>query len=72
MSVTNRDRANWALAALETFRHGVHMKGEDTETVLGDLLADLMHLCRLDGHDFDAALRAAQEHFAAEIVEEDG
>ena len=39
---------------------------EDTLTCLTDLLADLRHMCAVDGVDFEAAERMALEHFFAE------
>lgn len=31
-----------------------------------DLIADIMHWCNANGHDFDEALRLGQVHFAQE------
>lgn len=38
------------------------------EEAIIDLLADLMHFCDYDGHDFDGFLRSAREHFDAETA----
>jgi len=78
-SPTNETRADWGLEALQVFaaRTGLTVEEDGLETVLGDLLADLMHLCRQADakHDvpdqtFDEALRRAQNHFSAELMEE--
>lgn len=43
---------------------------EDPETVLGDLLADLMHFCDAKDVDFEEALRRGRNHHDEEITEE--
>lgn len=43
---------------------------EPDETIVTDLLADLMHLAAEDGEfDFDDALDSARMHFSAEVNE---
>lgn len=54
--ITNSARAERASVAL-TAHEG---------DCLADLLADLMHLCELEGLDFDAQLDRASRHFIAE------
>lgn len=44
--------------------------GEDSEAVT-DILADLMHYCKIEGEDFEAALDTARMHFEAEITEKE-
>jgi len=46
--VTNADRAEWAMQAVETFAHtaGLDTDGEELEVAIGDLTTDLMHLCK--------------------------
>ena len=39
---------------------------DDPETVLGDLLADLMHNADIEGSDFDAALDRARMYYEDE------
>jgi hypothetical protein len=58
----NEQRAGWAAQGVMTFAHATGMvrAGEDNATVLGDLLADLMHWCDRLGIDFDAALAKAR------------
>jgi len=57
------NRAAWACAALTTF---IQVTGTDEVDALGDLLADLMHWCDRNDHDFDAALERARGHYEAE------
>ena len=61
----NDQRADLAQEALSNF-------GDDNGTAsdLGDLLADLMHLCERDGIDFHQCLTTAEIHFNEEIQEE--
>jgi hypothetical protein len=40
--------------------------GEDRKDQLTDLLADLMHFCKVTGIPFDRQLRYARSHFASE------
>jgi len=41
----------------------------DAETNIVDLLADLMHYCRLNGIEFEDKLRIATNHFTEEVRE---
>jgi len=77
----NADRALWGELAVVSFAsvtgqsHDVHV---DPETVLGDLLADLMHWCdvqkasdsRIESIDFESALQRARNHYDEECVDE--
>lgn len=70
---TNARRAGWAEAALSTYteltfggRGYLELVAEDQKTALVDLLADLIHLARRDGTEFDVALGWAREHAAVE------
>ncbi|MGB6384788.1 MAG: hypothetical protein WBD25_15360 [Terriglobales bacterium] len=77
----NTDRALWASLAAVSFAsvtgqsHDVHV---DPETVLGDLLAGLMHWCdvqksserRIESIDFESALKRARNHYDEECVDE--
>jgi hypothetical protein len=64
---TNEDRANRARTALryysETFL-------AHSTLVIGDLLADLMHLCAEEKFDFNKALQDAQWNFNEEVKDE--
>lgn len=70
---TNLDRAGWAMAAVDTFaeKAGLDSAGEELETKVGDLLANLMHLCRINKVDFEQALHTGRMHFEAEVAEEE-
>ena len=65
----NDDRAEWADAAIKAFAFTVRMdpvvEGEDT--VLTDLLTDMMHWCDRRSFTFADCLRRAQAHYEAEI-----
>jgi hypothetical protein len=64
----NDDRASWAAHAIEAFSDITNMRndGEDDETILGDLLTDLMHWCDRQGIDFDTKLITARVNYAVE------
>ena len=64
MTVTNKDRAEWAAAAL---RHYQSLTGSPDEDSLGDLLDDLMHYAHANNYDFKAALDRARGHYAEEF-----
>jgi hypothetical protein len=66
MTVTNRDRAEWAAAAL---RHFQSLTGTEHADSLGDLLCDLMHFADANNFDFKAALARARGHYAEEFFE---
>lgn len=71
----NDDRAEWAQHALDQFAQLTGMDegggNEEDETVLGDLLADLMHWCDRHGVDFEAKLAGARANYAEETANED-
>jgi hypothetical protein len=64
MTVTNKDRAEWAAAAL---RHFQCITGTDWEDSLGDLLCDLMHFANANNFDFKGALDRARGTYAEEF-----
>ncbi|TJW14415.1 MAG: hypothetical protein E5W82_10590 [Mesorhizobium sp.] len=68
----NQTRAQWADSALSAFATecGMRDAGEDDETIMGDLLADLRHLADARGIDFDKLMRRANMNYEAEIQEE--
>lgn len=57
---SNRQRADWAGDALESFRAEI-MPYEDDYTTLQDFLADLMHWARIRRVDFEKALSNARD-----------
>jgi hypothetical protein len=64
---TNKDRAEWAHQALEAFEAATGSEGDDA---MCDLLADLMHYCRLNDISFGDELSRAERHFTEEVDEE--
>lgn len=66
----NDDRAEWAGAAVSTFEQQVYLvpNCEPKQTILGDLLANLMHWCDRNGVDFNQALQVGREHYMEETT----
>jgi hypothetical protein len=73
----NTDRALWGSLAVVTFASITGQSGDvgvDPETVLGDLLAGLMHWCDVqktstclaESITFESALQRAQSHYREE------
>lgn len=72
---TNQQRADWAEYAVNEFGKKVSLNGEPydpVEDMMGDLLCNMMHWCRINGHDFEQMLRVARGNFEAEVEEEAG
>lgn len=69
----NDDRAEWAQNALDAFASVTSMDtaGEDAETILTDLLADLMHWSDRNGVKFSNVLACAQSHYCEETIVQD-
>lgn len=70
--VTNRQRADWAGEAVQTFKRatGLDRSGDDDETALHDLIVDLRHWCDSKGLDFDGKCEASQAAYHQELNEE--
>lgn len=67
----NRERANRGSEMLDEYRHA-HCEWEEDQTVLTDILADIMHMSSQQfATHFDEALEMAREHFKAEMTGED-
>jgi hypothetical protein len=79
---TNDDRASWALIAVNAFAAITHFRPDEQSVsyddladptiageYVGDLLADLMHLCDVTGNDFTELLDGARQNFH---IERDG
>ena len=66
----NTVRAQFAALAVRAFADRVCPGGEEIETLIGDLLANLMHLCDAAGIDFDDRLRNGRRHYDAEVHDE--
>jgi hypothetical protein len=68
---TNAERAAWALEACETFADATGLSVEDElPTVIGDLIANLLHLADQGGMCAESMLGTARMHFEAELEEE--
>jgi hypothetical protein len=74
----NEDRAHWALAAVNTYSELIHNghkvnegDAEHAEEVMADLLADLRHLSKKLGVDFESANLRADINFTAEEAEQE-
>jgi hypothetical protein len=71
MSRTNLERATHAQAACDEYGSLVGMTlVEDRESLLGDLLADMLHLAVRLNIDPDRVVRLGQMHFTEEQEEE--
>ncbi|GHH56226.1 hypothetical protein [Streptomyces candidus] len=75
----NRTRAHWAVTALKAFGSEtgqnyldgtLDVDGDILGELGGDLLADLLHLARLNGCAPEIIISAGLMHFAAELDEE--
>jgi hypothetical protein len=75
VDVTNSDRADWAQVAVEAFAAETSQDtsgdlAEDKGQVIGDLLCNLMHLCRQDNINFEECLSNGRGNFEFEVEEE--
>ncbi len=79
----NADRSLWAELALVSFARVSGLSEDvrvDSETVLCDLLADLMHWCNvqktnnclIESINFESALERARDHYSKESADEAG
>ena len=72
MDVTNEDRAGWAEVACEAF---AAITGQDMENdlpyIIGDLIANLLHLANQQGMCAEERLENGRMHYTAEIEEEE-
>jgi len=69
MPAKNRERAMWAAIGLEAFGNSTGISQEDEfDTVVGDFLADLMHLCDKNGVNFETLLEKGRNHYESEIL----
>lgn len=75
--ISNSQRATWALDTLAHFAGitGLTRSGDfapdNIATALGDLLANLRHLCREAGVDFDEIANGSREVFDEELADEE-
>jgi len=62
----NPERAAWAALAMDAFKDATNMHGEDNETIISDLLCDLMHFCDEAGLSYADCNRRAWENHVEE------
>lgn len=67
---TNRDRCEWANVAVAAFAAATRTTAEALDTKVGDLLADLHHLCDAHGVSFPQCLEHGDAHYRAEVDDE--
>lgn len=63
----NGRRADWAKNAIDAFIDATHMGGEDDDTIIGDLLVDLMHYCHQNRIAFDPIIDRSTQCFIEEF-----
>ena len=63
----NAIRAGFAATAVKAFADRTGLNTEDMDTTLGDLLADLMHLCDALGLPFADMVERAHHHHDPEL-----
>ena len=70
----NDDRADWAQEALDLFARTTRMDtaGEEPETIIQDLITDLLHLADREGIDIDTLISNAKGTYEEEVMEERG
>lgn len=71
--ITNEERGRWVESELDSYRRKGHT-GDDYDTAISDMIADLIHLANSKGEDAEAIKDRAWMNYEAEIeeVEEDG
>jgi hypothetical protein len=70
---TNEDRGNRVITLLDAYIEIVEPGDEvdfDVDYVFTDLIADLLHLAHLRGHDAEKIVGQALNHFENEILSE--
>jgi len=69
--VKNADRAARARRLVNLYRKEVgHEGSEELYTSVGDLLADLRHLCEVEGLDWDEVDSDGETNFEEELADE--
>ena len=73
---TNNQRADWAMHGLLAFAEITGLRNErnqeDLDIIVGDFLADLMHLCDSEEIDIESMMQRADSHYREEVeMEED-
>lgn len=69
---TNGERAQRAERILAVYEHLVWFNptADEHDTALGDLLSDIVHLCRRQGLDFEVLARSAYDMHDQEVDED--
>jgi len=65
--MNNQDRAESAYKAVERFSDELGMADEDDETIMSDLLCNMMHFCDQQGVDFQDCLDRASRNYEVEF-----
>ncbi len=63
---TPKNRADWAAAGVKEYNRRVE---SDSEDVLVDFLADLMHWADVNGYNFNLNLKRAKTHYEIEVAD---
>lgn len=66
---SNRQRAEWGKSGLDAFVETVGDAGDPLDN-MGDLLCDLMHLCKVQRLEFEDVLERARHHYDIEVMQE--
>lgn len=69
INTENDMRATYAQTVITAFVRDTGMNNEDDQTILADLLANLMHWCDRNPANFESCLYDARMHYAAEVEE---
>jgi hypothetical protein len=67
---TNQKRAARGEAVIKTYDLLIDQFGEVDETLVSDVLADMMHYCKANEIDIEGAVERAFIHFHEEVWEE--
>ena len=68
---TNEKRAQRGEAVIKTYDLLIDQFGEVDETLVSDVLADMMHCCKSNEIDIEGAIERAFLHFHEEVWEEE-
>jgi hypothetical protein len=68
---TNQKRAERGEAVIKTYDLLIDQFGEVDETIVSDVLADMMHCCKANKIDIEGAVERAFRHFQEEVWEEE-
>jgi len=68
---TNKRRAERAESLIKKYDHSLDNLGEIDETLVSDVLADMMHCCKANEIDIEGVVEKAFLHFQEEVREEE-